>query len=186
MSTNTGPRSAARYRNQFSHIWLSSSVDKGLTVDLKDPDSIPSQGDFFSFKFLSKRKWTKWWTRITRTTTTQVIPWSLANGGRQKKPRFKPGLLRQNTVALPLAPPSLPMYLSVWGPFVSFSIFLFKFLETGWSIVPSYSLRISLKHRQSCRSVKSFLPLQLSLEVEWAWALARRPSLNFRLAVNKP
>ena len=29
------------------------------------------------------RKWTKWWTRTT-TITTQVIPWSLADGRRQK------------------------------------------------------------------------------------------------------
>ena len=40
---------------------------------------------FFSLKFLLKRKWTKWWTtrRGRTTTTTQVIPWSLADGRRQ-------------------------------------------------------------------------------------------------------
>ena len=36
----------------------------------------------FSLEFLLKRKWTKWWT--TRRTT-QVIPWSLADGHRQKE-----------------------------------------------------------------------------------------------------
>ena len=50
VSTNTGPRSAARYTNQFSlfnYLWLCSLVDKCLAVDLKDPGLIPSQGDFF-------------------------------------------------------------------------------------------------------------------------------------------
>ena len=88
MSTNTGPRSALRYTNQFllkSYLWLCSSVDKSIAVDLKDPGTIPSQGNFFSLKFLVKRIWTKWWTKTTRTrTTTQVIPWSLADGCRQK------------------------------------------------------------------------------------------------------
>ena len=46
--------------------------------ELKNPDSIPSEGDFISLKFHLKRKWTKWWT------TTQVIPWSLADSRRQK------------------------------------------------------------------------------------------------------
>ena len=36
-------------------------------------------GIIFSLKFLLMRKWTKWWT-----TTTQVIPWSLDDGRRQK------------------------------------------------------------------------------------------------------
>ena len=31
------------------------------------------------------RKWTKRWAARTRRTTTQVIPWSLANGRRQKQ-----------------------------------------------------------------------------------------------------
>ena len=51
MSTNTGPRSAARYTNQFSHqkyLWLCSSVDKCLAVDLKNPCLISSQGVFFT------------------------------------------------------------------------------------------------------------------------------------------
>ena len=37
--------------------------------------------EIFSLKFLLKRKWTKRW----RTRTTHVIPWSLANGRRQKQ-----------------------------------------------------------------------------------------------------
>ena len=40
---------------------------------------IPVQ-EIFSLKFLLMRKWTKRW----RTRTTQVIPWSLADGRRQK------------------------------------------------------------------------------------------------------
>ena len=59
VSTNTGPRYAARYRNQFSqqyYLWLCSSVDQFLAVDLKNPGSIPSQGDFVSLKFILKRK----------------------------------------------------------------------------------------------------------------------------------
>ena len=43
-----------------------------------------TQGDFFSLKFIFKRKWTKWWRTRTTRTTTQVIPWSLADGRRQK------------------------------------------------------------------------------------------------------
>ena len=39
------------------------------------------EGRIFSLKFLLMRKWTKRWrTRTWRTTTTQVIPWSLADG----------------------------------------------------------------------------------------------------------
>ena len=52
------------------------------TVDLEVPGSNPSWGEFFSLKFLLMRKWTKW--RTTTTRTTQVIPWSLADGHRQK------------------------------------------------------------------------------------------------------
>ena len=51
VSTNAGPMSAVRYRNQFSHLnylWLCSSVDKCLALDLKDPGLFPSQGDFFT------------------------------------------------------------------------------------------------------------------------------------------
>ena len=54
MSTNTSPRSAARYRNQFSHklcLWLCSSLVKSLAVDLNDPGLILSQGDFFHFNY---------------------------------------------------------------------------------------------------------------------------------------
>ena len=53
-STNTGPRSATRCRNQFSqlkYIWLCSSVDKCLAVNLKYASLIPSPGDFFYFNF---------------------------------------------------------------------------------------------------------------------------------------
>ena len=74
VSTNTGPRSAARYTNQFSHhnyLWLCSLVDKCLAVEGKVTGSISSRGDFFSLKFLFKRKLTKWWRTTTRTT--QVI-----------------------------------------------------------------------------------------------------------------
>ena len=54
VSTNTGPRSAGRYRKQFSlkqYLWLCSSVDNCLAVDLKDPVLITSQGDFFHLNF---------------------------------------------------------------------------------------------------------------------------------------
>ena len=50
MSTNTGPRSAARYINQFSQQYFllhRSSVDKYLAVDLKDPGSIPGRGEIY-------------------------------------------------------------------------------------------------------------------------------------------
>ena len=52
-----------------------------LTGVLKDLDLIPSSEEFFSHKFLLKRKLGKWKraTRAATTTTTQVIPWSLAN-----------------------------------------------------------------------------------------------------------
>ena len=67
--------------------------------ELKDPGLIPSQGEFFSLKFLLKRKWTKWRTRATRRTTTQVIPWSLAYGRRQK---YILSFLREATLGLSL------------------------------------------------------------------------------------
>jgi len=35
------------------------------------------------FHLIDMRNWTKWRTKTT-TTTTQVIPWSLAVGRRQK------------------------------------------------------------------------------------------------------
>ena len=56
------------------------------TVDLEVPGSNPDWGEFFSLKFLLMRKRTKWRTRTRTTTTTtiQVIPWSLADGRRQK------------------------------------------------------------------------------------------------------
>ena len=61
-------------------------MDKCLAVDPMDPGLIPSQGDISSLKFLLKRKLTKWWrtARTRATRTTQVIPWSLADGRRQK------------------------------------------------------------------------------------------------------
>ena len=67
-------------------LWLCCSVDKCLAVNLVDPGSIPNQGDIFSLKFLLKMKWTKWWrrTRARTRTTTHIIPWSLADGRRQK------------------------------------------------------------------------------------------------------
>ena len=67
-------------------LWLCCSVDKCLAVNLVDPGSIPNQGDIFSLKFLLKKKWTKWWrrTRARTRTTTHIIPWSLADGRRQK------------------------------------------------------------------------------------------------------
>ena len=49
VSTNTGPSSAARYINQFSH--LCCSVDKYSAVNPKDLGSIPTQGDFFHLNF---------------------------------------------------------------------------------------------------------------------------------------
>ena len=49
---------------------------------LEVPGSKCSHGIFFSLKFFLMKKWTKWWTR-TRATT-QVIPWPLAYGRRQK------------------------------------------------------------------------------------------------------
>ena len=58
-----------------------------LTGVLKDLDLIPSSEDFFSLKFLLKRKLDKWKraTRAATTTTTQVITRSLANYRRQKE-----------------------------------------------------------------------------------------------------
>ena len=59
-------------------------MDKCLAVNLMDPGSIPNQGDIFSPKFLLKKKWTKWWRWRRTRTTTHIIPWSLADGRRQK------------------------------------------------------------------------------------------------------
>ena len=50
---------------------------KCLAGELTDPSLIPGQGEFFSPKFLLKRKLTKW----SRRTTNQVIPY----GRRQKQ-----------------------------------------------------------------------------------------------------
>ena len=63
-------------------------MDKCWAVDLEIPGTNPNWGGFFSLKFHLVRKWTKWRTTRTRTTTrtsTQVIPWSLADGRRQKE-----------------------------------------------------------------------------------------------------
>ena len=49
-----------------------------------DPRFKSRVGEFFSLKYLLMRKWTIRW-RTTRTTKTQAIPWSLADGRRQKR-----------------------------------------------------------------------------------------------------
>ena len=88
VSTNTGPRSAARYRNQFSFTYIYGSIAQLIKCSarvLKVPGLNPNLGEFFSLKFLSMRDWTKWRRTTTWTRTTQVIPWSLANGRRQKQ-----------------------------------------------------------------------------------------------------
>ena len=92
MSTNTGPRSAAWF-------WFLKEIDNFQTPKrqclLSSVGRVPDCGSggprfeswlgrIFSLKFLLMRKWTKW--RRTRTrTTTQVIPWFLADGRRHKQ-----------------------------------------------------------------------------------------------------
>ena len=65
-------------------------MDKCWAVDLKNPSLIPSQGDFFHLNFFKRgnepsgEQEQEQHTIRTRTTITQVISWSLADGRRQK------------------------------------------------------------------------------------------------------
>ena len=56
---------------------------KCLAVDLKDPGSTPSQGDFFHLNFFLRGNEPNG-EQEQEQTTTQVIPWSLPDGRRQK------------------------------------------------------------------------------------------------------
>ena len=49
-------------------------------VSKKTPVQFPERDNYFSHKFLLKRKRDKW----IRTATTRVNPWPLADGRRQK------------------------------------------------------------------------------------------------------
>ena len=92
--TRTGAMSAAWFLKFLGKIkkipkylnqWRYSSVDRVLGWGARRPRfHSPGREKFFSLKFIFKRKWTKWWTR-TRTRRTQVIPWSLDDGRRQKQ-----------------------------------------------------------------------------------------------------
>ena len=70
-------------------------MDRVLRCGAEGPhfDSLFPVRDFFSLKFLLKRRWGKW----KRTTTTRVIPCSLADGLRQKDDGFIFWLLKPFT-----------------------------------------------------------------------------------------
>ena len=55
-----------------------------MAVEPKDPGPIPNQGDFFSLKFLLKRKWTNG-EQEQEQQQLKEFPWSLTDGRRQKE-----------------------------------------------------------------------------------------------------
>ena len=88
--TRTGARSVAwffeilRLNKKFPNYLYQLSSESAWLGSMRTPVLFPGREKFFSLKFILKSKWTKWWRITTRTRTTQVIPWSLADGRRQK------------------------------------------------------------------------------------------------------
>ena len=105
-------------------------------------------GRFFSLKFLLMRKWTKWWTTTRTRKTTQVIPWSLADGRRQK--------CLGSSVFFPSSPYS-PLS-SGW----SFSrSFLWRPASNDWSWAAKWA-QLLITYSERGRSLRT-----LRVEAEW-------------------
>ena len=112
---------------------------------------MPGQGEFFSLKFLSKGKWTKCWR--TRTRTTQVIPWSLAFGCRQKCPSpegsfcdFSSDSEDEGNDRAELKPSVVELPKSKFKPMCRWTFFFGFSLAVVW---PQWSL---YSHRESLRA----------------------------------
>ena len=94
------------------------------------------------------RKWTKWWTTTRTRKTTQVIPWSLADGRRQK--------CLGSSVFFPSSPYS-PLS-SGW----SFSrSFLWRPASNDWSWAAKWA-QLLITYSERGRSLRT-----LRVEAEW-------------------